>query len=286
MAQHDLPFAQASAAGRFRIVAPECSPQIQSQGSGEGAAQQKCQGPRREQQMAKRALQGRYVEAADAVDQVKTRAFRRHEAGGETSPNRKPAETDGKQELQQHRHPEWWQGIRAKAVEPTGQIQFSLRPSDPAEADAEADQCRQGKGNHAEFEAGWQRSADDVSHRFLIDQSLPEVSMDQTAQVVEVLIRQSFVQSQPSPHGGLGHRRCAASQHSIHRVSRGYPQQEKYQAGNQPEHQRGQPKACGAVAQQGSGATHQFDTPSSGARISSDSSRWPLPSNRGGTRLF
>ena len=257
MAQHHLALAQSPAAGRFHIIPLQGSTQIQAQRGSEGAAQQQGQSSYRKREMAQGSLQRRHVEAADAVQQVETCAFRGHEAGGKTTSDGEPAQAHGKQQLQQHRHPEGRQGIGAQAVETAGQIQLPLWPGDAAEANAKTEESGEPQSDHAQFEAGGQRPVDDLAHRLLVDQSLAQIAMHQTAQIVDVLLQQRLVQPQPRSHGGFRGCGGTAAEHGVHRIPRGDPQQQKDQAGDQPEHQGGQPQTGGAVAQQSSSASHQ-----------------------------
>ena len=220
-----------------------------------------------------------------AVQQEKAAALGGEKAGGEASTHRQPAQADGEYQLHQHGHPEGRQGIGAQSIEATSQVNLSLGPGDSAEANAQPHHSSDSQGDDAQFQAGGQGFADGGPNRLLVDQGLPQIAMDQSVEIAEVLIQQRLIQAQPSPHGGFRGGGSPAAEHRIHWIPWGDAQQQEHQAGDQPQHQWRQGEAGGAVAGEVSGASHQFCVDLSERRFSSASINWPLPSNCGGLRF-
>ena len=190
MAQHHLRFTQSSAAGRLDIVTPQGAPEVEAQRRCEGAAQQQGQSSSGEHKVPDGAPQSSPIQGNHAVNQIKTAALRGHQAGGKAASYREPTQTDGEQQLHQHRHPERGECVGAETVETSSEIELAFRACDTAEANAQANDGCNNQGHHTQLKAGREGSADDAADRFLVDQPLTEVALDQAMQVVEVLIQQ------------------------------------------------------------------------------------------------
>ena len=118
--------------------------------------------------MADGAAKATPVAAFDAVEQIEAASIRRDQAGRKSSPYREPSKDDREQQLDQHGDPKGRKGIRPQPVEPSCEIQLSLRTGDAGEADAETDHRSHDQGDHAQLQAGGKGAADDREHRFLV----------------------------------------------------------------------------------------------------------------------
>jgi hypothetical protein len=134
--------------------------------------------------------QGRPIPRNNAVEQKEAAAFWWQQAGGEAASHRKPTQAHSKDQLHHHRDPERGKCIGAQAVEPPAEINGTLRPGNTAEPNTQANNRCGDQGDHAQFEACGQGVPDDLAHRFLVEQSLAKISMDQTVEITQILIKE------------------------------------------------------------------------------------------------
>ena len=73
--------------------------------------------------------------------------------------------------------------------------------------------------------------------------------MEKAVDEFQILMAKGQVEPEPFPEQRLGSGGRTAAEHRIHGIAWGHPQQQKHQAGDQPEHEWRQGQAGGAVAQ-------------------------------------
>ena len=106
--------------------------------------------------------------------------------------------------------------------------------------------------------------------------------MQQFAQEAAVLVQQWLIQAQLGPQRSAGAFGSAGAEQGVDRIPRRQPQQQKNQAGDQPQHQWRQRQPGGQVAQKGPAAAHGLVLPWGVClRVNSCSNRRPEPSKRG-----
>ena len=98
----------------------------------------------------------------------------------------------------------------------------------------------------------------DAAHRLLVAEGQAQVAVQQLAHEPDVLLGQGLVEAQLLPEGGSHRLGGPGAQQGVDRIAGGQAQQQKHQAGDQPQHHRRQGQPGGRVAQQLAAAVHRW----------------------------